>query len=176
MTADIAPPLRHTPRPRLYDPTLLASKRFVLFVLVSGFAALVNLLAGIVFRQWLSFTLAAVFAFGCGLITAFVLNRIWVFRGSERPIQQQAGWFLVINLTGLAMTVLIGLLMARIVLPWLDWTWYPDTVAHAIGIAAPVITSYLGHKHLSFRGSGIGPREHPSNPKHQESPARTPPK
>jgi len=134
----------------------VASRRFAAFVLVSGLAALVNLGAGIVFRQGFSFTLAAVLAFFCGLATAFVLNRLVVFPDSDRPVEQQAAWFVLVNLAGLAQTVLIGLLLARIVLPWLDWTWHPDTVAHAVGIAVPVVTSYLGHKHLSFRRASSG--------------------
>lgn len=135
----------------------MISRRFVTFVVVSGLAAGVNLAAGIVFRQGFSFTTAAVLAFGCGLVTAFILNRLLVFRGGDRPVPHQAAWFALVNLAGLAQTVLIGLLLARMVLPWLDWTWHPDTVAHAIGIAVPVVTSYLGHKHLSFRGApGVG--------------------
>lgn len=131
----------------------MASQRFVLFLFVSGFAALVNLVAGIVLRYWLPFTTSVVLAFGCGITAAFLLNRAVVFQGSTRPVQHQAAWFLAINLVGLTITVLIGLLFARVVLPMLDWTWHADTIAHGIGIAAPTVTSYLGHKHLSFRGA-----------------------
>jgi len=37
------------------------------------------------------------------------------------------------------------------VLPALGIHSYAEEIAHALGILAPVITSYLGHKHLTFR-------------------------
>ncbi|MBX3725014.1 MAG: GtrA family protein [Xanthomonadales bacterium] len=134
----------------------MPSSRFLRFLLVGGFAAAVNLAAGILLRQWLGFAPAAVIAYAIGMATAFVLNRLLVFAGAARPVHEQAAWFVLVNLAGVAQTVLIGLLLARIVLPWLDWTWHTDTVAHAVGIAVPVVTSYLGHKHLSFRGASSG--------------------
>ena len=31
--------------------------------------------------------------------------------------------------------------------------FYPDTVAHAIGLLSPLFTSYWAHKHFTFRGA-----------------------
>ena len=30
--------------------------------------------------------------------------------------------------------------------------FYPEAVAHAIGVVFPVFTSFIGHKYFSFRG------------------------
>lgn len=131
----------------------LPASRFLRFLLVGGVAATVNLLVGIALRQWLGFTAAAVLAYGVGMVTAFALNRALVFAGATGALPVQAAWFVLVNLAGVAQTVLIGLLLVRIVFPWLGMDWHAATLAHAVGIAVPVVTSYLGHKHLSFRGS-----------------------
>jgi putative flippase GtrA len=144
--ATMAPHARPNVRDRL-------DSRFLRFLLVGGFAALINLLVGIVLRQWLGFTAAAILAYAAGMAAAFALNRVLVFAGAPGALHVQAAWFVLVNLAGIAQTVLIGLLLARVVLPWLGMDWHVETVAHAVGIAVPVVTSYLGHKHLSFRGA-----------------------
>lgn len=127
------------------------SDRFARFLVVGGFAALINFLSGMMLRTWLAFAAAALVAYAIGMIVAFVLNRRLVFLGTSSPVHVQATWFVLVNMIGATLTVTIGVLFAHIVLPALQWSWYPDTVAHAIGIAMPVFTSYLGHRHLSFR-------------------------
>jgi putative flippase GtrA len=41
--------------------------------------------------------------------------------------------------------------MAYYVLPGAGITYFAPEIAHAAGIVVPVFTSYLGHKHWSFR-------------------------
>ena len=43
------------------------------------------------------------------------------------------------------------MLLADWLLPALGVRQYVHEVAHAVGVAVPVFTSYLGHKHLSFK-------------------------
>ncbi|MBB5734593.1 putative flippase GtrA [Xanthomonas arboricola] len=90
-------------------------------------------------------------AYVIGMTTAFVLNRAFVFTEATNSARSQVFWFTVVNLLAVVQTVLISLLMARIVLPALDIDRYADTIAHAFGVAVPVITSFIGHKYLSFR-------------------------
>jgi putative flippase GtrA len=35
----------------------------------------------------------------------------------------------------------------------MGFVWHADLVAHAIGVAVPVLSSFVGHKRLSFRES-----------------------
>ena len=51
----------------------------------------------------------------------------------------------------LATTWVVSVGLGLHLFPYLGVTLYPLEIAHAIGIAAPVITSYFGHKFLSFR-------------------------
>ena len=125
--------------------------RFLKFLAVGGFAAAVNFGSRILFNVWLSYPLAILLAYLLGMLTAFCLNRALVFRASTSPLHRQVMWFSVINLLALAQTLAISLLLARWIFPGVGWTWQPELCAHAIGVSVPVVTSYIGHRHLSFR-------------------------
>lgn len=140
-------PLQEATRGRDLSPP----SRLMRFVLVSGIAAAANFGARVLFSLWVSYAVAVVLAFFVGLTSAFVLNRRFVFRESTNPLHRQASWFVAVNLFALAQTLFFSLLLAEIVLPYLGLGWHTKEIAHAIGIVAPLFTSYLGHKHLTFR-------------------------
>jgi putative flippase GtrA len=123
----------------------------VKFLLASGAAAALNFCARVVFIMFVPYSVAIVLAFGLGMAAAFVLNRQFVFSGSRNRLHQQALWFVAVNMLALAQTLLVSLLLARIVLPKLGMTWHSEEIAHAIGIAVPIFTSYIGHQRLTFR-------------------------
>lgn len=131
----------------------MISRRFLLFLIAGGTAALANFLARIAFSAVLSYVPAIVLAFCVGLLTAFVLNRAFVFRDAQTHMRHQVLWFVVINLLALGQTIVISLLLARWLLPWLGVQWHVETIAHAVGVVVPVVTSYIGHKRLTFRAS-----------------------
>jgi putative flippase GtrA len=124
------------------------NRRFLLFVTVSGVAAVVNFLARIGFDFVVRYEVAIVLAYFVG--TAFVLNKRFVFTEAGRPVQQQAMWFVLVNGAAVLQTLAVSLVLARWLLPSIDWHWHPESVAHAVGIAAPAVSSYFGHKWLSF--------------------------
>ena len=127
--------------------------QFARFLLVGGIAAAANIGSRALFGLWIEYVPAMVLAFCIGLSTAFLLNRGWVFDRSGRHWSSEALWFLVINLLGLALTIAIGWGLGRQLFPMLGLgpgePW--DTLAHAVGVGAPIITSFIGHKYLTFR-------------------------
>lgn len=125
--------------------------QFLKFILVGGLAAVVNLVARYGFSRLMSFEWAVAAAFPLGLLTAFVLSRKLVFKSSGRPMKQEFAWFLTINLAALVQVWLISVGLARWLFPALKFTYYPLELAHFVGVATPMITSYLGHKYLTFR-------------------------
>lgn len=126
-------------------------QQFLRFLLVGGFAAAVNFGSRIVLSQWLPYAAAIVIAYLIGLVVAFLLNRRLVFKQPTRQLHHQMFWFVAVNALGLTLTLIVSLLFAHYVLPFLGVTWHMQEVAHAIGVATPILTSYIGHKHLSFR-------------------------
>jgi putative flippase GtrA len=127
--------------------------QFARFLMVGGIAAAANIASRALFGLWMLYIPAIVLAYGVGIVTAFLLNRRWVFEPSGRSWRSEMRWFLLINLLGVAQTVLVAWLLARHVLPWAGFPAGAllDTVAHAAGVAAPIITSFIGHKHVTFR-------------------------
>ena len=128
----------------------MISRRFAGFLVASGIAAGVNFASRFAFDVFAPYAVAIVLAYGVGMATAFVLNRRFVFTDAGRPLHHQAGWFVAVNVAAVLQTLAVSLLLARWALPAIGWTWEPEAVAHAVGIAVPAVTSYLGHRRFTF--------------------------
>jgi putative flippase GtrA len=127
-----------------------ASRQFLLFIATGGVAAAVNFGSRIVYSRWLALPAAVLLAYLTGMVTAFVLARWLVFTGSTQATHRSALYFALVNVFAVAQTLLLTLLLARL-LPALGvQRWVPE-IAHAAGVMLPVFSSYLGHKHWSFR-------------------------
>lgn len=126
-------------------------RQFTLFVLAGGTAAAANFASRIAFSNIMSYAPSISLAYCVGMLTAFTLNRAFVFTDAGNSLHKQVMWFLLVNAMALMQTLLISLFLAKYALPWLGMTFHPEAVAHAIGVAVPVVTSYFGHKHFSFR-------------------------
>ena len=126
-------------------------RQFVLFVVAGGIAAAANFLSRIGLSQVMAYVPAIVLAYGIGMLTAFVLNRAFVFTAPSNSIRSQVGWFIGVNLLAVAQTVLISLGLARWLFPAVGFAFHPETVAHAVGVIVPVFTSFIGHRLLTFR-------------------------
>lgn len=134
--------------------------RFVLFLAAGGTAALANFGSRFVFDGFVSYPTAIMLAYGVGMTTAFVLNRLFVFREATNSMGNQATWFALVNAAAVLQTLVISLVLARWAFPAAGMTWHPEAVAHAIGVIVPVFTSYAGHRLLTFRthDAAIQPR------------------
>lgn len=127
------------------------SIEFIKFVMVSGFAAVVNFTARIIVNNFTGYTAAIVIAFIFGLSTAFILNKIWVFPKGDRDVRKEFAKFTIVNLLALPQTLIVSLFLAFCLFPYINFTYHPKEVAHIVGIGFPVFTSYLGHKYFSFK-------------------------
>jgi putative flippase GtrA len=128
-----------------------ASRQFLVFLLTGGFAAAVNFGSRILYNRAMPFSSAVICAYITGMITAFVLAKLFVFRDSEQATHRAAGWFVLVNVVAVAQTWAISMLLVKWVLPALGVTMFAREIAHGVGVVVPVFTSYLGHKHFSFR-------------------------
>jgi len=127
------------------------SPQFLAFLVTGGFAAAVNMGSRIVYDRWLGFSAAVVLAYLTGMVTAFLLAKRFVFKNSSQALHRSAAMFVLVNLVAIAQTWGISMLFAYHVLPWMGVRHFVPEIAHAIGVVVPVFTSYLGHKHFSFR-------------------------
>lgn len=127
------------------------SRQFVAFLITGGFAAAVNFCSRIAYSHWVDFSTAIVLAYITGMVTAFVLAKLFVFKESQRALHHSAFYFALVNLIAVAQTWLISMGLYFYAFPFLGVTHYSEDIAHGLGVLVPVFTSYIGHKHLSFK-------------------------
>ena len=125
-------------------------KEFILFVAAGGFAALVNFVSRIIFNFWFSFEVSVVLAYLIGMITAYILTKIFVFKAKSVGLVSSSIQFTIVNILAVLQTYFISVYLYY----WLNNNInfdYNKEIAHFVGIAFPVITSYIGHKYYSFK-------------------------
>ena len=127
------------------------SRQFLVFLLTGGTAAVINFGSRIVYSKWLNFSSAVILAYITGMITAFVLAKLFVFKESQQPVHHSAAFFILVNLVVALQTWAISMGLAYYLLPLMGVTLFVREISHAVGVVFPVFTSYIGHKRWSFR-------------------------
>ncbi len=125
--------------------------QFALFLVTGGIAAAVNILTRILLEFFVGYEIAVALAYLVGMITAFVLARMIVFKPAGGGAHGQFLRFALVNGVAFAQVWLVSVGLDRIVFPAVGFAWRAETVAHVIGVLSPVVVSYLLHKHFSFR-------------------------
>lgn len=126
------------------------NSEFSRFVLTGGFAAGVNFLSRIGFSEFMSYRFAVFIAYLVGMVTAFILAKILVFDKSSQSTSHEFARFTLVNIVAVVQVWLISVGLAEYAFPVIDFIFYPEEVAHLIGISVPVVTSYYGHKYFTF--------------------------
>jgi putative flippase GtrA len=124
--------------------------QFVKFLAVGVVAALVNILSRIALNYVMSYEVAIIVAYVCGMTTAYVLNKLFVFSPSGRAVHDEYIRFTIVNLFAVAQVWIVSVGLAFYVFPSIGFDWHAETVAHIIGVMVPAVTSYFGHRHFSF--------------------------
>lgn len=122
-----------------------------MFLITGSLAALVNVISRVSFSQLLRFELAVLLAYGVGMLTAYVLARKFVFLQSRTSVRRSFAAFALVNLFAVLQTWLVSVGLRNWLLPLLGIVVLSDLIAHSVGVLVPVVSSYFGHKHISFR-------------------------
>jgi putative flippase GtrA len=130
-----------------------APRQFLLFVLTGGAAALVNVISRIGFSQLMAFEVAVLAAYAVGMVTAYILARQFVFLNSQQSMRRSFAAFALVNLVAVLQTWLVSVGLRPWLLSMVGAVGLADLIAHSVGVIVPVFTSFLGHKHISFRDS-----------------------
>ena len=97
------------------------------------------------------FSLAVLAAYVTGMIVAFVLFREFVFERGSTGTSEQVRNFVIVNIVGMAATWALANLLVYWALPAAGLTTHVEAIGHGIAIFAPVVTSWFGHRFLTFR-------------------------
>ncbi|MDQ0622017.1 MULTISPECIES: GtrA family protein [Paraburkholderia] len=127
------------------------SKDFLMFLLTGGFAAAVNWGSRIVYNIWMPYSAAIVVAYITGMITAFVLAKLFVFTKNTQSTAKSVFFFTLVNLVAVLQTWGVSVGLAYYVFPSIGLNWHARDIAHLIGVIVPVFTSFIGHKKWSFK-------------------------
>lgn len=131
---------------------MLKNNTFTKFLLTSGFAAGVNILARYLLNAYLSYQASVIIAYLIAMSVAFILARVFVFK-SNHNVKSQAIKFAIVNGFALLLVWSASLTFSQIIFPWLNFRWHAEDIAHIIGVSLPAVSSFFGHKYFSFRDS-----------------------
>lgn len=125
--------------------------RFVRFLACGGFAAAVNWASRFAWNLIMPFSLAVLAAYVTGMVVAFILFREFVFERSGSDPSEQVRNFVIVNIVGMAATWALANFLVYWALPAAGVTSHVEAIGHGIAIFAPVVTSWFGHRFLTFR-------------------------
>jgi len=121
------------------------------YLLAGGLSAACNFGARIVLSLWLPFEAAVAGAYVVGLVSGFFLMKTLAFPPSSRSLLRQMGGYALVHVYGGLQTLLVSSLLLRFVLPALGLHQQADMIAHAVALLALALSSYHGHRKISFR-------------------------
>ena len=129
----------------------MITPQFIRFLAAGGIAAGANFGSRFVFSIFFSYGVAVFFAYLVVMLVAFLLMRGNVFNASQGPLTPQVIKFAGVNLLAVLQTLAISLLLARWVLPSVGIEDQAEALGHLVGVLVPVVTSYFGHKLITFK-------------------------
>lgn len=127
------------------------SSQFLLFLLCSGTALVLNFLSRIVLSVFIPYGAAVLVAYGIGMLTAFLLSKRYVFPHSSNPLRREVTLFVTINLAWLPVIWLASIWLGDHVLPHFMNEPLAHALAHGISITLPALINFAFHKFLTFR-------------------------
>jgi putative flippase GtrA len=128
--------------------------KFLRFLVAAGASVPVNIGARIVFSRWLPYEVAVLLSHLVGMVTAYVLTRLFVFGASGGSVRGELGRFAVVNVVSAALTWCVSVALVYRVFPAIGFTYRPEIVAHVLGLGVASVSSFVGHNRFSFRKPG----------------------
>lgn len=134
--------------------TLRRHRDFLRFVLAAGASVPVNIVARIVLSLYTPYPVAVLLSHGVGMVTAYILTRLFVFAPSGRSVASELGRFALVNVFSAGLTWCISVGLVYRVFPAVGYHWHAELVAHVIGLGCASLSSFVGHSRFSFQPGG----------------------
>jgi len=130
---------------------LYANPQFLIFLLVSGGAAGVNLAARAAFSLFFNYPVAVSLAYAIGMTVAFVLNMIYVFPNSAKSLSHKVVFFILVNAAAFPLVLAVSWVLGDLLMPRFINVSLAETLGHAVGVMSPAFSSFALHKFFTFR-------------------------
>lgn len=127
------------------------TRKFMSFAVTGGLAAICNIGSRILLSRFVHYEIAVTIAYLIGMIVAFLLARSLVFEASNQPWRAELAKFATVNLASFTQVWIVSVGLVRLVFPRLNFHWHPESTAHLIGVASPLVFSYYAHKYFTFK-------------------------
>ena len=124
--------------------------QFLRFLVAAGLSVPVNLGSRVLLSRVMPYEAALVASHLCGMLTAFLLTRSFVFERSGRRASNELVRFTLVNALSLLVTWVVAVGLLRLVFPRVGFDTYPELVAHTAGLGLASLTSFYGHRRYSF--------------------------
>jgi putative flippase GtrA len=121
------------------------------FLLTGGMAAAVNVSARWLLNFVMPYEIAVMLAYLFGMMTAFLLMRVFVFQATGGRVKGQLVRFALVNLVAGAQVLVVSVVLSRLLLAAIGSQHQAETLAHVLAVLSPVAMSYILHKRFSFR-------------------------
>lgn len=128
------------------------ARKFARFLALGGCAALVNWLSRFVLERVMVFPAAVAVAYVIGMAIAFLLYRRFVFPDSPQSLRRQVKLFILINVIAIAQVWAASMALVYYAFPSIGFVGpLAEPLGHGVAIGVPTISSYFGHRFLTFR-------------------------
>ena len=124
--------------------------QFLKFLVAAGLSVPVNLGSRVLLSRVMPYEAALVVSHLCGMLTAFLLTRSFVFERSGRRVSNELTRFTLVNVLSLIVTWVVAVGLLRLVFPRVGFDTQPELVAHIAGLGLASLTSFYGHRRYSF--------------------------
>jgi putative flippase GtrA len=126
-------------------------RQFWRFLVAGSAAAAANFGSRFLFSLWIRYEWAIVLAFMVGLTVGFLLMRGYVFNARDKPLGRQVAIYAAVNFLALLQTLLVSIELARWAMPFAGTVPRAEALAHFAGVLVPIVTSYFGHRMVTFK-------------------------
>jgi putative flippase GtrA len=119
---------------------------------MGGLSVLITLMNRWILYHFLPYYLSIIIAYISGMIVAFILFKIFVFKSkASGKTSKEIFYFILVNLIAVIQTLFFSLFFANFLFPKINFTYYPYDIAHFIGTCVPIISSFILHQRFTFK-------------------------
>ncbi|MFN5117124.1 MAG: GtrA family protein [Cyanobacteriota bacterium] len=131
--------------------TLSERQKFGRFLLTGGSSAIVNIISRGILSSFVNFSTSVILSYVIGMVLAYTLARRYVFVSSKASRARSISGFIVVNIFGALLTLFFSVQLRALLGHLFGLNTFVEYLAHFLALSVSSVTSFVGHKFISFR-------------------------